>query len=105
MHENANIAYTRVLEAHPELASGLADAVSALSMPPVESLFLTGGIPLGAYCPGESDVDLVAIVSELFCEAELRETVRSVWAALPNASLMLIQRADLSEEEPEALAV
>ena len=96
--------HRRVLERHPDLASGLAAVTAILARPPVTSLFLTGGIALGSYTPGSSDVDFVAVLSEPF-GAGLAEVSRAAWAALPSTSQTLLLRRDLGQEEPPAQQV
>jgi hypothetical protein len=98
-------AYRRVLECHPDLASGLAAATAILARPPVTSLFLTGGVALGSYSPAGSDVDIVAVLDKQLAETEVQARSRAVWTTLPNASLTLLMRHELGQDQLPALQV
>jgi predicted nucleotidyltransferase len=73
---------------------------------PVDAVYLTGGIALGAYSPEMSDIDLVVVLSPTArAGASARAAVLDVVDDLPPVAMLLVERAQLSAAEPKALQV
>ena len=98
-------AYSQVLAQHPALRSRILRATGILRRSPVDALYLTGGIPLGAYSPEMSDIDLVVVLSAAASAGSAQAAVLGIVDDLPGVALLLVERPQLSAPEPEALQV
>ena len=97
----------QVLTRHPVIRERLLRATRLLRSCPVEALFLTGGIALGAYSPEMSDIDLVVVLPAAAegDEPAQAAVLRIVDDLPPGIGMLLVQRPQLAASEPQALQV
>jgi hypothetical protein len=97
----------RVLTRHPAVRERILRATDLLRNCPVDALFLTGGISLGAYSPEMSDIDLAVVLPPApeGDESAQAAVLRIVDDLPPGICMLLVRRDRLPAPEPPALQV
>jgi hypothetical protein len=100
-------AYDQVLARHPAVRERIVRATDLLRDCPVDALFLTGGISLGAYSPEMSDIDLAVVLpaAEEGGESARAGVLGIVDDLPPGIGLLLVERRQLRASEPQGLQV
>jgi hypothetical protein len=96
-----------VLTRHPAVRESILRTTDLLRTCPVDALFLTGGITLGAYSPEMSDIDLVVVLPAAAegDESAQAAVLRIVDDLPPGIGMLLVKRDRLPASEPPALQV